>query len=374
MMKSLNKISLQARRRTSALVVASVCLLLAAAVFSTKTNAQTQVDLGKVSSTVKTIPLSAFVENCTILNLDNRDEALVGSGFTTITDKYIGVRQNNKKPYKLFDRSGKFLCDVGGIGQGPGEYAFTLYDDLIDDKNDLVYLIPMRTNKIFVYNTSGKFVREINYPETLNKPKLHLSNGILTVFHMAFPGNKAIAIQFDASGKVIKELVPPADLKAQDYNGEIFNTRNTDAFEFVHTSKSVLYHYNVKDNELVPVFTFKIGGDESKRPFCQYMELNNHYITFVFGKGLVCTDKKDNSSSYINVVNDFLGNLPVYFSVVSLRNGWYVINIEPAALIDQIDKYLTEGKPGEKDRQALQKLRSSLDDDANNVLVMGKLK
>ena len=329
-------------------------------------------ELSEVGET-QTIPLSSLVENCKLLRFEDVDEALFKPWFTTVTDKYIGVRQQGQGAFKLFDHSGKFLGDIGSVGQGPGEYSLSLYDEIIDDKNNLVYLAPMATKKILVYKTNGEFVKNIELPQTVHKPKLHLSdNGNLTVIHMAFPKEKAIAIQLDANGEVIKELAPPAHLLAGNYDGEIFNTRNTAAFDFMHTNSDTLYHYDLQTNEIQPIYTIKVNSAD--KPFRQYMELPCHYITNIFGKGLVATDKQTNNSTFIKVVNDYFGNMEIPAYIVNFRNGWYVYNLEPAQLIEQTEKRLKESSCTESDKQQLESLLSTLNENTNNLLFLGKLK
>ena len=183
------------------------------------------------------IPLSSLVENCSLVQLETKDEAFFNPWFTTVTEKYIGVRDFGIRPYKLFDHSGKFLCDIGSIGQGPGEYSLTLYDDVIDEKNELIYLTLVYGNQIYVYNTSGEFVKYIVSPQRLQKPKIFLSDNILTVVHMPMkneyasnlPENAAdaIVIQFDVNtGQILKELAPSDSFIVPDFDSEIFNTRN----------------------------------------------------------------------------------------------------------------------------------------------------
>lgn len=330
--------------------------------------------LNKVKSNIKTIPLSSLVENCALVQLEFSEEALFKPWFTTVTDKYIGVRQQGNGPYKLFNRSGKFICTVGSVGKGPGEYSISLYDDIIDDQNELIYLAGMVGDKILVYNTSGKFVKNIVAPQQLHKPKIFLSGDILTIVHMAFKGEKAIAIQMDVkTGKVIKELAPPAHFLVGDYNGEIFNTRNTPAFDICHTNSDTLYHFDAKSNQIIPVFTMTYSSSE--KPYKQYYELNKDlFLTNVFGKGLVATDLVSKSSSYIKVVNDYYGNMNAPTYVVQLRNGYYVHNLEPGQLKEEIEKRLAESSCTDKDKQVLKKLLSTLDEEANNLVFIGKLK
>ena len=92
------------------------------------------------------------MENCELVQLETREDAYFNAWFTTVTDKYIGVSVEGNEPFKLFARSGKFLCNVGSVGRGPGEYTISPYDAIIDDQNELIYLAPFVGNKILVYN------------------------------------------------------------------------------------------------------------------------------------------------------------------------------------------------------------------------------
>ena len=326
-------------------------------------------ELSKVTK-IEKLPLSSLVQNCTFIQFEDSDNAFFKLWFTTVTDKYIGVSQHGQSPFKLFDRKGKFLCNVGSVGQGPGEYT-TLYDQVIDEKAGLIYLAPFTGKKIGVYNLSGKLVREIVSPLDLNKPRMSVSNGILSVVHMPFKGDKAMAIQFDAKGNVIKQLAPPQQFITGSFDGEMFNSRNTQALDFQHTNCDTLFHYDVKENKIVPVYTVSTGSTDS---FKQYIELNNRFITNIFGKAIISTDKTTKASSKIEIVNDYYGGINVPVNVVTFRNGWFVYNVEPGQLSEAIEKRMKESSCTAQDKQKLKKLLSSIDEDGNNVVFIGKLK
>ena len=292
-----------------------------------------------------TILLSSLVENCALTQLETNDEAFFRPWFTTITEKYIGVRNDQSQPYKLFDRSGSFLCNVGASGQGPGEYAISPYDDIIDDKNELVYIAPFMGDKILVYNTKGEFLKNIVTPQPLNKAKIFLSDNILTVIHMPFRETKAMMYQFNANtGQLLNELSAPEHFVVYDFDGEIFSTRNVSGvFDFVHTNNDMLYHFDMNNNRIVPVFTMTSSHEDT---WNNYLQINKDMILTTVNifknnrfvpKGLVASDLKDMTSSHINIVNDFYGNMPVQASVVTFRNRYFVLNIQPEQLIVDIE-------------------------------------
>ena len=345
--------------------------------------------LKELSSKIETIPLSNLIEGCEMVKLDNRDEALLGRRcITTVSEKYIGIRADGQ-PYKLFDRTGKFICNVGAIGRGPGEYTISVYDDIIDDKNEIIYIAPFMGDKILVYNTSGKFLKNIDSPNRLQKPKLYLSNNILSVVHMPFQNDKAMGLQFDVNtGQVVRELAPPSHLITQSFDGEIFNTRNTPTvFDFVHTSSDTLYHFDIKNNKILPVFTISYTGSE--QTYKQYIQLNKELfmanVSFLvtdtetgrsyYGNNkLVVTNMKSKTSSYANVVNDYFGGFSVPSSVVTFRNGYWVHNNSPEQLKANIEKRLGESSCTENEKQALTKLLLTINEEDNNVVFIGKLK
>jgi len=218
-------------------------------------------------------------------------------------------------------------------------------------------------------------VKDMNAPQRTMKPKIFLSDGILTVIHMSLPDVKEMVVQYNAvTGEVLKELAPPTHLVVENADGEIFNTRNTPGiFDFLHTSSDTLYHFNIENNKIVPIFTMTYSSSEQL--FKQYVLLNKDLIlTNVVDRGLVVTDLKNNTSSYAKVVNDYYGNIPVQMSVVSFRNGYYVNNVQPEQLMEEIEKRLSEKSCTENDRKTLEKTLSGLKEGENNVVFIGKLK
>jgi hypothetical protein len=339
--------------------------------------------LNSLKSDTATIPLSSLVENCYLVPLENSDDAYFSPWFTTVTEKYIGVRQQGGDPYKLFDSSGKFLCNVGAVGQGPGEYSISLYDDIIDDKNELIFLTSMIGDKILVYNTSGQFLKNIVAPHRIQKPKMFLSDDVLTVVHLPFNDNRAFAIQFDVhTGDVLKELAPPAHLIVHNFDGELFNTRSvSNIFDFIHTDSDTLYHFDMKNNEILPVFTMTYSSSENI--WKQYYQLNKDLFLSNIQSlrdnrftnvGIVATDLTSKKSSWIKVVNDYYGNMPVPIGIGSVRNGYWVYNIQPEQLMENIENRLAEGSCTENEKEVLRKTLSTLEEGANNVVFIGKLK
>lgn len=62
--------------------------------------------------------------------------------------------------FKLFDRKGKFLCDVGAFGGGPGEYR-RRNDIQLDEENGRILILPFQTRQLVMYNLQGEYIKSI---------------------------------------------------------------------------------------------------------------------------------------------------------------------------------------------------------------------
>jgi len=345
------------------------------------------LNLNELKTDVATIPLSSLVEYCNLVQLESIKGAYVDPWAVTVSDKYIGIKQPRRGPYVLFDRTGKFLCNVGSFGGGPGEYSSPIWDDIIDDENELIYLVGVFTDRIFVYHTSGQFLKEIVLPHRMLHPSIFLDNNILIVIHVPLE-KQAKIFQFDVNtGELVKELVPPVHFFTKRLDGEnvVLSTRNKPGFFDFHSfSNDSLYHFDLKNNRIAPIFTMPFST--SQNILKRYMLLNKDLLlTYIrcleesgqcAGTGLVAIDLKHKTSSFVNFANDFFGNLPapVDFYFYYLQNGYWTQSMMPEELMEEIEKRLTERGLSESDREVLKKTLSTLKEGANNVVFFGKLK
>ena len=90
------------------------CPVVASRVVTAQGDTVVSCRVADVKETV-TLPLSDIVDSLEIIKLDNREEALMGNYALLIGEHYIGARYIGK-PYKLFTRQGKFVCDVVAVG------------------------------------------------------------------------------------------------------------------------------------------------------------------------------------------------------------------------------------------------------------------
>jgi len=345
------------------------------------------LNLNELKTDVATVPLSSLLDYCVLVQLDsNVDDAYVFPQDITVTDKYIGINSQRREPYKLFDRSGKFLCNVGSFGRGPGESPSAFWDNIIDDENDLIYFVSGGwADRTYIYNTTGHFLKEIVFPHRLIFPSITLHNNILIVMHIPLE-NQAKIYQFDVNtGDLLDELPPPAGLSLERVSADhvIFSTRNVPDFFDLLSITDTLYHYDLKNNRINPFFAMPFIT--SQDIWKQHMIINKDLIiTDVKSIGergifestdlFVAIDLKHKTSSYVKFENDFFGKLPVPINFFNLRNGYWTQSMMPEELIEDIENRLAERVISEKDREVLEKTLSTLKEGANNLVFIGKLK
>ncbi len=342
-------------------------------------NKLTLCDFNKVTDTLS-VPLSEWVEDCQLVRFENSDTALFKLQWPAITDQYIGIRQSGAV-FKLFDREGKFLNNIGAIGQGPGEYAGSLYSEAIDEKNRCVYLAPFfGSNKILKYNLDGSFASAIELGETLNKPKLHLHpDGSLSVTHLCFKGRNEMMVAHIASDGTLTSYKPTAeqiinpinkDGNFVGFNNEIWSYNNTENFNFMTMPTDTLYQYNPLQNRVTARFALQ-NQPKDKDVFLIYNELPGKFLATVWGTGTIAIDLQKQQSHYVKLVNDYFGGLPI---PMNFTNGYFFAMYEPLVLMDKIEERLSAPGCTDKDKEVLNKLLDSLDENDNNVMFIGKLK
>ena len=342
-------------------------------------NILTLCDYSKVNDTID-IPLSEWVEDCQLIRFENKDTALFKLWWPVISSNYIGIRQS-EGAFKLFDRNGKFLHDIGKVGQGPGEYSGSIYDEIIDETADAIYLAPFfNSSKILKNNMDGTFARDIEVGEKMNKPKIALNNdGSVSMIHLCFENqSKIFSAVIDKTGKATSykgkagQIVNPLDKEGNyvGFDNEIWSYKNTPEFTYMITGNDTLFVYNPKDGNSKPRFTVT-NLPKNETFFSIYLELPQKYIANFWGKGVIVVDKATNDSHYVRLKNDKFGGINAPFN---FTNGYFFAMYEPALLMEKIEKRLSESSCTEKDKTVLNKLLDSLNEDDNNVMFVGKLK
>ena len=123
------------------------------------------IDLSKdfSGSDNQTLLLSDIVEDVEYVKLETTDDCLLaGTARVFITNDDI-YTLNNYSDYKLlrFDRkTGKFISQIGSIGQGPKEM---IKPGFVFAKDSLVYVSSSISDKVYIYTNENQFIRSVPF-------------------------------------------------------------------------------------------------------------------------------------------------------------------------------------------------------------------
>lgn len=345
------------------------------------------------------LPLSFFAEEMEIIKLDNKDAALVGQAGLTISDNYI-LAHSGYPPtaFKLFDRKGTYITNIGSVGEGPGEYKF-VYDAQIDELNQRIYLMPRESDKLLVFDMQGKVLEPI--PLGYHCPKARFwvdpTKGIITVATLPLSIAPAIIWTQDMTGKHLQDVAP----------GHLTVKRDTPNQEFLHSSNlpdvfnvglysmfpaqvDSLYQYDRENNRLKPVFTFNHTKTDPV-PWHGYFEWPNHFVgefseppierkteekrVYIQGQTYhYIIDKKSGKGAYFKLYNDYCGDMPISWPNYIFNKGSFARSIEPGNLLTDIENALKNQDIPDAMRKKLTDLQTSIDDNDNNYVMIAKLR
>jgi hypothetical protein len=348
------------------------------------------------------LPLSYLTEELHMIQLDNNTDALVSNVSVTVGEKFILVRAgyNDDTPYRLFHKSGRFIANIGAKGKGPNEYGY-VYDEQLDEKNNRIYILPYRSDKILVYDLEGNYLEPVRLPVMASKSRFRVNpdNGIVTVIRTPQPDREAATSYFawsqTISGEIIKCLFPNSmdTEKKQGVSNfsQVFSSGNLKEFDFDFyiynfiPRKDTLYHYDIETNRLIPQFTFDFKNGQI--PIHYNFELPCHFLgmfseakqmlprawTMVNNK-VYLIEKSTLKGAYIKLKNDFLGDIEVENPVFSFKNGYYVVNYDPADVLEKLENALLNKNLYPEMYKKLINLKNSIKETDNNYVFYAKLK
>jgi len=294
---------------------------------------------------------------------------------------------NTDNGCKLFRRSdGKFLGNIGNQGRGPFEYIEL--SDVIIDESKGVFLLPWNSKSILQFDLEGKPVRDIPLAFEVNKGIFDLNDSIFTIMIAPFRDmTETFLWQQDFEGNLIHSIDAEPFYVHPDYGTEFeyWNDRtslNFFIFTFSHDRDSI-FHYDKKSGKIYPEFTvdYKDPAFERHRT---YYSIPGYYFGYFSDRektdrGTIYTrrdhfyvEKESLKGGYYKIVNNFFAKLPI--EEMTIRNGYYIGNYYPELLRYEINKSLRTNEFTPEDADKLKEYASTLRDDDNNILIIGKLK
>ena len=356
--------------------------------------------------------LSEWVGEPEFIALDSSvPEALTDGGNLTVSEHYIGVFPNTERPFKLFDRAtGKFLCNVGNIGRGPGEYNRISFAQ-IDETGGKIWISTLYDNKIHTYDLStGRFLEDL--------PLAYEAEG---------NPNQGYNFMVDGSAQTVTIATTPFDdgcpviAWCQDYEGNVLweipktGTIPENAILSLHTSLNVDGALDIcqvsmntqqdtlfiiQDRELSPLLTMKLGettepnaltigdGDYMHDPYIlpDYAVVNINKTKMVqsrnTGSGVsismemdlqpsIILDRRTGDVSRRTIINDILTNDS---TGPTFKNGYLVSYYSAESFREAGPGFLENGNLSSSARKCISDILKNISEDDNNVIILAPLK
>lgn len=345
---------------------------------------QIQVGYDEVKKKEK-INLSDIVESLEVVKMDNSQDALFTKQWIYFSDNFIAVSDGSqdKRPAKLFDRNGRFIGTIGGIGRGPGEYT-SVYNILIDENTNSIYVTEISSNVVHQYDLNGKFIKDIKLDARLNKGRLFNNcDSTISIVNLCFNDRKdgilaATVNPFTEEKSLF--ICPELGTSFEGANGagigfdnEVFSYRNTSDNTFEYSYLNKLLRYDPTSGNVSSILEFTLPENMREDHWLVFNELPNDILVHIVGtKGkTIKVSKQDGSAVEVEMVNDFLGGMD---TGMSFQDGYYFLIYEPRYLMDKVSEFIKINDVDAKSKEYLLQLINSMKEDDNNIVFLGKLR
>ncbi len=343
------------------------------AVISCDTDKKTNLLTIQIDSDINnSLKLSDITDNIEAVELETTDLSLISKVKRVLhTKDYIII--NESKTIMIFDKAGKFIRQIGSIGQGPGEYT-RIWDITADFKNKHIYIYT-NEDKIICYDFDDNLIKEslpifriggANYINCINGKLFLLSE--LLIKHENTKINRTFLYQ------ISNDLLKSDSIKVHEFNhnGIWFHPYND--YITCDEKNIYLYYSDLSSNPFVLDTLYQLK-DEQPIPHLN-LSFNN--------KGLTINGKKEiyilniyRSARYVFSYYKNISRDQFYFFCHDTKNGKSYNAIDGFT-----DDIYTGGKviirPFNSDANKFYYLHTNIDegtnDEPNPTLYIGTLK
>ena len=356
------------------------------------------------------IKLSDLMESVEIVQLDNStEEAYTKIWKIETSEHYIATLMANT-PVKLFRKSdGKFIGNIGQIGQGPGEYSM-ISEVTIDEKKERIYLTETFKNHAYAYDMKGNFLKEetIYFPQNVIWMEEYFNKDNVLVFILPYlahetnprfkEADKNVCWVQDLEGNIIQNIpagqyAMKVSISSQIYTAHLYKESPIYSFSIrdvnMHYADTI-HHYNIRENKMYPVYTTNMTSN--KLSIVRSAESPLHFYTCqtkykdgtevnpwnVEHYKMIQVDKKTKEARYVRIKNDLLGGIdvPVVTFLLQMKDDMLWLHYDNLLdLKEQLEEALeTNTEMSEEVRKRVITMKNSLSEDDNDVLVICKFK
>ena len=175
-----------------------------------------------------------------------------------VSENYALFRESLSGRILLFHRDGRFINQIGLVGNGPGEYARHVYDVLLDEKRNAIYVLELFEGRILQYEINGSFVTTITLGHDACSMGL-IEPGYIIVHIGNWTGDKENRfVIINDKGDIVKEFKNP-----YKYTMKHGGPWKPECIKYIYNNNlhikdkgDTLYMVS-KDHQLIPRFVFK---------------------------------------------------------------------------------------------------------------------
>ena len=149
----------------------------------------------------KIVWLDSICDSITIIPLETSEEILIGKFHRAyLHNDLLFILHDNK--CSVFDLTGKYLRNIGKLGQGPGEYNSI---ESIFFNNEKIYINEFSGNRFFCYTLDGEFINKIQVSTNFENITF-IDENVVVGFVYPFPNNLNRIIFFNKNGDYIDSV------------------------------------------------------------------------------------------------------------------------------------------------------------------------
>ena len=205
----------------------------------------------------KEIKIQDITSDFSIIPLETSDRSLIQyiKKIAIHNDKIL-ILDNQRPMFAVFDRNGKFIKNIGQIGNGPGEFYYPS-DFIIDEKLKQIELLDGLRNRILIYDLEGNFIKRISL-DIRGDYFAKFSDGSYIVY-TNMRSSKELPfklVRIDNNGRLISK-----ELK---YSSQTYQTTNTPFVKTGFDSYIFSEHpcdtiFKITNNKIIPLKNIDIG-------------------------------------------------------------------------------------------------------------------
>lgn len=351
-----------------------------------------------MTKTPKKVLILEDIANIEYIPLETNDSTLVNRPRPNVVSDHYIIYQNDNGQIHVFNRKGKSLYSFNRSGGGPEEY-FKIYDIVLDEKKEELFVEDIHKEKIFVYSIDGKFKRELALPRKFFPECLmNYDKDYLFCYNVYFLDHADESNQEDCRkrdnpyffiSKQTGEITPlnycipnRTGNKAKEMkNGKRTAILSIGIFPLSQNTPDIMITehvddtiYSLKEGKLTPIMIKNPSTHKMDPPMLVGVDFfTDRYISF-----LACKMKFEERISSINMIYDkqsdefyrLATRLPISFPMkggkINLPKNTALCRITPERLLKDYNDGKLEGE--------LKEIASKLKEDDNPVLMLIKFK